>query len=96
MTTPTAGENTITFKSQGYILAANLYTPEGFDASGSYPTVLFSPPFNQVKEQTGAIYGRKLARRGYVVLVFDHIGYGDSEGEIRNFDTPRSKETGIL
>ena len=95
MTTPTAGKNTITFKSQGYTLAANLYTPEGFDASGSYPTVLFSPPFNQVKEQTGAIYGRKLARRGYVVLVFDHIGYGDSEGEIRNYENANIKMESI-
>ncbi|NEP10013.1 MAG: alpha/beta hydrolase [Symploca sp. SIO2C1] len=80
------GKNEISFKSQGYTLAANLYVPEGFDASGSYPSVIYSPPFNQVKEQSGAIYCRKLAERGYVALAFDHIGYGDSEGEIRNYE----------
>ena len=69
-----AGLNTIAFESQGHDLAAHLYTPEGFDTSLSYPAVIFSPPFNQVKEQTGAVYGRKLAESGYVTLVFDHLG----------------------
>ena len=90
-----AGENAITFQSQGYKLAANLYAPEGFDSSGSYPAVIYSPPFNQVKEQTGAIYGRKLAQRGYVALIFDHIGYGDSEGEIRNYENANIKMESI-
>ena len=78
------GENAITFRSQGCKLVANLYVPEGFKSDGLYPGVIFSPPFNQIKEQTGAVYGRHLAERGYVVLVFDHLGYGESEGEIRN------------
>ena len=48
---------------QCHSLAANLYLPEDFDASKKHPTVIFSGPFNQVKEQTGAVYGRKLADR---------------------------------
>ncbi len=79
-----SGKNDITFKSQGLNLSAHLYTPEGFDPNGSYPAIVFSSAFNQVKEQTGAVYGPELAERGYVMIVFDHIGYGDSEGEIRN------------
>ncbi|MCG8623088.1 MAG: alpha/beta hydrolase [Proteobacteria bacterium] len=84
MTKLSPGRNDITFQSMGNKLAAHLYTPQGFDPKGSYPTVIFSPPFNQIKEQTGAVYARHLAERGYVTLVFDHIGYGDSEGAIRN------------
>jgi len=80
----TSGKNNITFKSQGLNLAAHLYTPEGFNEAGSYPAIVFSPAFNQVKEQTGAVYGKRLAKLGYVTIVFDHIGYGDSEGELRN------------
>ncbi len=80
----TAGKNALTFKSQGLNLAAHLYTPEGFDQRGSYPAVVISSAFNQVKEQTGAVYAARLARLGYVAISFDHIGYGDSEGEIRN------------
>lgn len=88
-------KNEISFKSQGYTLAANLYTPEGFNPSFIYPTVIYSPPFNQVKEQSGAVYCRKLAEKGYVALVFDHIGYGDSEGEIRNYENANIKMESI-
>lgn len=79
-----AGRNDITFKSQGHVLAGHLYTPDGFDPAGIYPAVVISSAFNQVKEQTGAVYGARLAQQGYVAISFDHIGYGDSEGEIRN------------
>ncbi|NER28904.1 MAG: alpha/beta hydrolase [Symploca sp. SIO1C4] len=84
----TSGKNDITFKSQGLNLAAHLYTPEGFDEAGSYPAIVFSPAFNQVKEQTGAVYGPRLAELGYVTIVFDHIGFGDSEGTLRNNENP--------
>ncbi|MCG7532662.1 alpha/beta hydrolase [Psychrobium sp. MM17-31] len=79
-----AGVNAISFQSQGVNLSANLYLPANYTPQGSYPAVIFSPPFNQVKEQTGAVYAEKLAKLGYATLVFDHLGYGDSEGALRN------------
>ena len=79
-----SGINEVTFKSQVVKLAGLLFTPENFDASKKYPTVVFSGPFNQIKEQMGAAYGKKMAALGYVFLSFDHLGYGDSEGEIRD------------
>ncbi len=91
----TSGKNEITFKSQGLNLAAHLYTPEGFDRNGAYPAIVFSSAFNQVKEQTGAVYGPHLAERGYVAIVFDHIGFGDSEGELRNNENPFVKKESI-
>lgn len=69
----TTGRMDITFKSQGYNLAAHLYTPEGFDETVSYPAVVISSAFNQVKEQTGAVYGARLAALGYVEISFDHL-----------------------
>jgi len=78
-------KRTVEFSSLGKQLSAHLYLPAHFDTvQGNYPAVIFSPPFNQVKEQTGAVYGRHLAGLGYVTIVFDHLGYGDSEGDIRN------------
>lgn len=84
MTKLTSGRNDISFPSLGNKLAAFLYTPEGFDETKSYPAVVMSPPFNQVKEQTMDVYGPRLAAAGYVAIGFDHIGYGASEGDIRN------------
>ena len=80
------GENKITFTSRGYKLAATLHAPEGFTESQSYPAIIFSPPFNQIKEQMGALYGKKMAEKGFLFIAFDHIGYGGSEGEIRNYE----------
>ena len=79
-----SGKNKVTFKSQGVKLAGLLFTPKNFDKNKTYPTVVFSGPFNQVKEQMGALYGQKFADKGYVFLSFDHLGYGDSEGDLRN------------
>jgi len=81
-----SGVNSIKFNSQGSQLAGLLFVPDNFDASKQYPTVIFSGPFNQVKEQMGAVYGKKFAALGYVFLSFDHLGYGDSEGRVRDYE----------
>jgi len=52
-----SGVNTVQFKSQGYLLSGVLFTPNDFNAAKQYPTVVFAGPFNQVKEQTGTVYG---------------------------------------
>ena len=90
-----AGKNQVTFKSQGVELSGLLYTPKDFDASAQYPTILFSGPFNQIKEQMGAVYGEKMAALGYVFLSFDHLGYGDSGGELRDNENPFIKMESI-
>lgn len=85
-TTLSEGKNKITFRSQGCSLSSYLYLPPGFDPTKAYPSVVYSGPFNQVKEQTGDIYGQELAQKGFVVLNFDHVGYGESEGQIRDYE----------
>lgn len=79
-----AGKNEVALKSQGVKLAGLLFTPEDFDETKKYSTVVFSGPFNQIKEQMGAIYGKKFAAKGYIFLSYDPYSYGDSEGEPRN------------
>jgi ribA/ribD-fused uncharacterized protein len=91
----TSGVNKISFRSGTVQLAGLLFTPENFDSSKKYPTVVFSGPFNQVKEQMGSNYGREMSSRGYVFLSFDHIGYGDSEGKVRNNEKYEWKAEGI-
>ena len=90
-----AGKNEVRFKSQGVQLVGLVFTPEDFDEANSYPAVIFSGPFNQIKEQMGSKYGEKFAEKGYVFLAFDHLGYGDSEGEIRDFENSFTKMESI-
>lgn len=56
---------------------------------------MLSGAFNQVKEQTCAFYARKFASQGYIALSFDHQGYGESEGYIRNYEYAPAKIEGI-
>lgn len=94
-----AGKNTVFFLSKtmaGDIqLVGNIYVPKDFNPNKKYPTVVFTGPFNQVKEQMGAFYGQKFADKGYIFLAFDHQGYGDSEGAIRNYEHQGNKIEGL-
>lgn len=74
----TSGKNKVTFKSFGVELAADLYLPEGFDATKKYKTIVGASPFPQVKEQVLGTYGPEMANRGFVFLGFDYLGMGDS------------------
>lgn len=81
------GKNRVYFMSQGYKLAGDLYLPKGFDSEKKYPTIIYTRVGTQVKEQTGATYGSKLSAKGYAFFVFDPQNFGDSEGEIRNYES---------
>ncbi|WP_109315543.1 alpha/beta hydrolase [Pseudovibrio ascidiaceicola] len=85
----------ITFKSQQNTLAGNLYLPADFDETRHYPAIIYSGPKSQIKELTGAFYGTKLAAKGFVYLAFDHQGFGESEGMIRNYEDPFAKMDNI-
>lgn len=78
------GKNAITFMSEGYKLAGDLYLPDHFDPEKSYPTVIYAKVGTQVKEQVGAVYGKKMAKLGFVFLAFDIRGFGESEGKVRH------------
>lgn len=76
--TLTAGKNSVTFKSFGVDLAADLYLPEGFDPTQTYKAIVGASPFPQVKDQIPATYGPEMAARGFIYLGFDYLGMGDS------------------
>lgn len=99
LTDITPGLNQVTFVSKtmggDLKLAGHLYAPDNFDHARKFPAIVFTGPFNQIKEQMAAVYGRKLSAKGYLFLAFDHQGYGDSEGMIRNYEYAPSKIEGI-
>ena len=78
------GRNSASYQSMGHKVAAHIYTPSDFDPSTSYPAIVFTSPGTSIKEQIGANYGKALAKLGYVFLVFDRIGFGESEGPLKN------------
>jgi uncharacterized protein len=56
----------IQFDNGAIKMAGNLYFPDGFDNSGSYPAIVCVHPGGGVKEQTAGLYAERLAEHGFV------------------------------
>lgn len=76
----------------GAELQAELYSPNPHPGA-RYPIVTFTPGLQESKEQAWW-YGEVLAEAGYVVLVIDPQGQGDSE--VTSHDTDPSKKCNPL
>lgn len=79
------------FKSEGLVLAGDLYKPNGFDASKKYPAIVTGGSLSTVKEQMAGTYAQRLAEKGFVALAFDYRNYGASEGQPRQYENPALK-----
>lgn len=78
----------ITYDLNGLKIAANVYTPAGYDPAKSYPALVVAHPNGGVKEQVAGLYSQRMAEKGYICLAFDAAYQGASEGEPRNTDKP--------
>ncbi|WP_197496243.1 MULTISPECIES: alpha/beta hydrolase [Butyricimonas] len=81
----------ITYTLNGLKIAANVYTPAGYDPSKSYPALVVAHPNGGVKEQVAGLYSQRMAEQGYICLAFDAAYQGASEGEPRNTDKPANR-----
>ena len=78
-------------RNDGISIAANVYTPAGYDKTKKYPAIVVAHPNGGVKEQVAALYAELLAKQGYIVIVPDAAYQGASGGTPRNVDTPSSR-----
>ncbi|GCB36999.1 alpha/beta hydrolase [Bacteroides faecalis] len=81
----------ITYTLNGLKIAANVYTPAGYDAVKNYPALVVAHPNGGVKKQVAGLYSQRMAEQGYICLVFDAAYQGASEGEPRNTDKPANR-----
>lgn len=81
----------ITYDLNGLKVAANVYTPAGYDATKNYPALVVAHPNGGVKEQVSGLYSQCMAEAGYICLAFDAAYQGASEGEPRNMDKPANR-----
>jgi uncharacterized protein len=73
---------TVTFFSEGHVIAADLFMPSGPVADRKYPAVAICQGFTGIR-RTPLIeaIGAALNDAGYVAISFDYRGWGDSGGE---------------
>ncbi len=83
--------HSITYDLNGLKIAANVYTPAGYNPVKSYPALVVAHPNGGVKEQVAGLYSQRMAEQGYICLAFDAAYQGASEGEPRNTDKPANR-----
>ena len=81
----------VSYKLNGIVIAANVYTPSNYDPSKSYPAVVVAHPNGGVKEQVAGLYAQRLAELGYITIAADAAYQGASGGEPRNVDKPANR-----
>lgn len=85
----------VTYKLNGIDIAANIYTPAGYDPSKKYPAVVVAHPNGGIKEQTAGLYAQQLAESGYITIAADAAYQGASGGLPRNVDKPANRTEDI-
>lgn len=60
------------------------------------PGLVFTGPFTGVKEQVVGHYAERLTGKGFATLVFDHRGFGASEGQPRQHENSAGKLQDLL
>ena len=80
----------VRYDLNGNTIAANLYTPAGYDKNGTktYPAIIVAHPNGGVKEQVAGLYAQRLAEAGYITLAADASFQGASGGTPRNLEKP--------
>lgn len=86
----------VTFDSHGKKLKGNLYLPSGYDGKSKKPAVVVTGSWTTVKEQMAKTYAQELTKKGFVTLIFDFRGWGESSGDERYLEDPTRKTQDII
>ncbi|MEM9614700.1 MAG: alpha/beta fold hydrolase [Actinomycetota bacterium] len=81
------------FDADGDTLVADLFRP--ISAVDGAPIVVVTGSWTTSKEQQADFYARRLAAQGITTLTFDFRGFGQSEGDPRDWENPSRKVADI-
>lgn len=76
------------FLCDGLEIVGNLFVPAGH---GKKPGIVVTGPVAYVKEQAPIQYASRLAKEGYVTLIYDPRYHGESTGMPRRFESRKAK-----
>lgn len=81
----------VTFKNNQHQMAGLMFFPSDFEEGKKYPAIVISPPAGVVKEQSPSLYGKKLAEKRLIVLMFDTSHQGEGGGEPCCLENPTER-----
>jgi uncharacterized protein len=73
-------ERWISFFSEGSRLIGNLFMPSGIKPGEKRPGIVLCHGFTGVRQLMLRDYARLFAEAGFIALIFDYRGFGESEG----------------
>ena len=73
-------ERWVTFYSEGSRIVGNLFLPDEMHFVKPRPGIVLCHGFTGVRQLSLRDYAQRFAAAGYVALIFDYRGFGDSEG----------------
>ena len=73
-------ERWVSFFSEGTRLIGNLFLPADLQPGEQRPGIVLCHGFTGVRQLTLPEYARRFAEAGFMALIFDYRGFGDSEG----------------
>jgi hypothetical protein len=74
----------VEFLSEGFACRGWLYVPDGLKSGAKAPAIVTANAITALQEMILPVYAEKLAAAGFVILIFDYIHWGTSDGEPRN------------
>lgn len=79
----------------GTTIAGILFRPKGLPAGEALPGLVVGGQMYAPKELAQSLYAQRLARLGYVTLVWDYSYIGSSSGQPRGLEDPDAKSADI-
>jgi hypothetical protein len=86
----------VSYEVGGIRVAANVYTPAGYDPKKPAAAIVVAHPNGGVKEQVAGLFAQKLAGMGYITIAADARYQGASGGEPRHTDKPANRIEDIM
>jgi exosortase A-associated hydrolase 1 len=83
-------EDAVVFECEGESLVGILHVPEREPARLGVLVIVGGPQYRVGSHRQFVLMARSLAQSGYAVLRFDYRGMGDSDGEMRTFESVAS------
>ena len=80
-------EDAVVFQCEGESLVGILHVPEREPARIGVLVIVGGPQYRVGSHRQFVLMARSLAQSGYAVLRFDYRGMGDSDGEMRTFES---------